>query len=474
MVPMLRARMEARGVAKEHIGNLIAQLYSGKVDRRDFVKRATAAGLSAALAGQVVGRFSQVSAQDGTAVAGEKATDIGAAGHSHMTDTSKGMIKVYSSWPLTGSYDVLGNDAVAAVRMAFEDFGMAAGGFAIEYEALDDGSAANNGGPDAAKETENVNRVVSDSDAMVYLATYNSGMAKISIPITNAAQPGPLAQISYANTYPGLTKAIADGGTEEGEPDVYYPTGIRNYMRTCPADDIQGAAGANWAFSEQGRTKAYVLHDKSLYGQGVAKVFELSFKALGGEILGFEGYTPGDGNYVSLVTKIADMGPDIVYVGATVDNNPSKLLQDVRSVMSTDDVIYLGSDGQINQRFIDGAGEAAEGAYVTFAGLPPNELKGPGKDYLDRIQTILGHLPDAYAVYGYECAVVVIQAIDRVGEKDRAKILDAMWNTTEFRSLLGGQWSFTDTGDTDATIMSVSKIENASFVWQKDIAPATT
>ena len=66
--------------------------------------------------------------------------------------------------------------------------------------------------------------------------------------------------ISYANTYPGLTKAI-EGATEEGEPDLYYPSGKRNYMRTVPADDIQGAAGANWAYETKGARKAYILDD---------------------------------------------------------------------------------------------------------------------------------------------------------------------------------------------------------------------
>ena len=74
-----------------------------------------------------------------------------------------------------------------AIRMALEDFGNAAGGFALEYEALDDGIAANQGGWDAGKEAENANLVVNDPDVMVYIATYNSGAAKISIPILNQA-----------------------------------------------------------------------------------------------------------------------------------------------------------------------------------------------------------------------------------------------------------------------------------------------
>jgi len=453
----------------QRFDELIDQLRARRIDRRSFMVRAAALGLSGAAIAAGLNRAGGTSAQDATPgaspAAGTKATDIGAPGIAHITDTSKGTIKLYSSWPLTGTYDQIGGDAVEAVNMALEDYGNAAGGYALVYEALDDGTAANNGGWDPAVETENANRVINDPEAMVYLATYNSGAAKISIPLMNAV---PMAMISYANTYPGLTKAIPDA-TEEGEPDVYYPSGTRNYMRTVPADDIQGSAGANWAFNKQGRRKAYILHDNSLYGQGVARVFQLTFERLGGEILGFDGYDEAAPDYQSLMTSIADTGPDILYCGATVDNNASKLIQDMRGLMPVEDVIFLGPDGLINQAFIDGAGGDATGAYLTFAGFPPSALQGPGADYATRITERLGHPPDSYAVYAYECIAVVVQAIDKAGVNDRAAILEAMLATEGFNSLLGGSWSFTESGDTDALTMSVSIVENDDFKFLENI-----
>ncbi len=451
-------------MAKEYIADLVAQLNMRKISRRDFAKRAAAAGLSATLIGQAI-RVADVRAQDSM----PESTKIGAPGIPHIADTSKGKIKLYSSWPLTGSMETIGNDAVAAINLCLADFGGAAGGFALEYEALDDGVAANNGGWEAAKETENVNKVINDDDAMVYMATYNSGAAKISIPITNQAG---MVQISYANTYQGLTKNIP-GAVEEGEPDVYYPTGKRNYCRVCPADDIQGAAGANWAFNEGGRKKAYVLHDNSLYGKGVAAVFKDQFAKNGGEVLGFEGYDPKAGDYQALMTSIADKGPDLVMAGATVDNNAAKLVQDLRGVLSNDDCMFIGPDGLINDAFVQGAADAAEGAYLTFGGYPPDkllELGGPGADYVKRVSEKLGRNPDAYAVYGYETAVVVIQALDKVGEKDRGKILDAVMGTEGFNSLLGSTWSFTETGDTDSSIIGLSKVVDGKITYQKSIS----
>ncbi|MBA2598903.1 MAG: branched-chain amino acid ABC transporter substrate-binding protein [Chloroflexia bacterium] len=428
---------------------LLDQLQRGAIDRRTFMVRAFALGVTGSAVASGLSRVGLAAAQD------ESATSIGNPDIEHITTTDKGVIRIYSSWPLTGAMDQTGGDAVEAVRMALSDFGNAAGGFALEYEALDDGIAANNGGWDAGVESANANTVISDPDAVVYMATYNSGAAKISIPIMNEAG---MAMISYANTYPGLTKAI-EGATEEGEPDTYYPSGKRNYMRSVPADDIQGVAAANWAYESKALRKAYVLDDQSLYGHGVAQVFNNAFAELGGEILGAEGYDPKAPDYQALMTKVADMGPDIVYVGATVDQNPAKVLLDMRSLMPRDQVVFMGADGLINQAFIDGAGDAAEGAFVTFAGFPPAELTGPGADYATRITEILGHSPDSYAVYGYECMVAVIQAIDAVQEKDRAAILDALFATENFKSLLGITWAFTETGDTDALTMVVNEIK---------------
>ncbi len=458
--------------SKESVPALIASLYQGSIDRRSFMMRAGAAGLSVGLIGQVIGRYDAV-AQDATPAAPATAMEIGMPGIEHITDTSKGTIKLYSSWPLTGAMDRTGNDAVSAIQLALEDFGNAAGGFAIEYEALDDGVAANNGGWEAGKETENANKVVNDPDAVVYLATYNSGAAKISIPITGAAG---MAQISYANTYQGLTKNIP-GAVEEGEPDLYYPSGKRNYMRLCPADDIQGAAQANWAYNEMGRRKAYILHDKSLYGNGVAAVFQNVFTELGGEVLGFEGYEPLADDYQSLMASIADKGPDIIQIGATVENNAAKLLQDMRGVMSVDDVLFLGPDGLNNTTFVDGAADAAEGAYLTFAGYTPDKLLeqgGAGADYVTRMLARLEYENasdiDAYAVYAYEVAVLVIQTLDIIGEKDRTKFLDTVFATEGFVSLLGGVWSFTETGDTDSAIIGLAQVVDGALAFQKVIS----
>ncbi len=451
---------------------LVDKLRNGEIDRRTFMVRAAALGVGMATAQIAIW---DVAAQDASpeaeggasgAAAGLTPENLGVPGIEHSTDTSKGTINLYSSWPMTGASEQIGGDSAEAVRFAVEIWGNAAGGFAINYEALDDGIAANNGSWDAAKEVENATMVVNDPDAVAYIATYNSGAAEAAIPITNEAG---LAQISPANTASQLTKETPQN--PEGYPEVLYESGVRNYMRVVPADDIQGAAGANYAFNGIGAQTAFVLHDNQTYGLGVAAVFRDTFEQLGGEILGFEAFDPNAPEYQALMTRIASTGPAIVYLGAIVNLNASKLLQDMRLQMPADQVAFMGPDGLINQSFIDGAGGAAEGAYITFGGLVASALEdqgGGGAEWVQGMRDRVGHEPDAYSAYSFDCAVHVLQAIDAVGEKDRAAILDHMFNIEGFRGLLG-TYEFDENGDTTSGTISVSIVTDGQLVHEEVI-----
>src|SRR5688500_19250674 len=178
---------------------LIDQLQRGTIDRRTFMVRAIALGATGSAVMSALSGVGRVAAQEGSAAS------IGNPDIAHVEGTDKGLIKVYSSWPRTGSMEGIGVDALEAAKLAFADFGNMAGGFAIEYVPLDSGIAANNGGWDPGGESANANEAISDADCMVYMGTYTSGAAKSSIPTMNE---GGMGMISFANTYSGLTQEI--------------------------------------------------------------------------------------------------------------------------------------------------------------------------------------------------------------------------------------------------------------------------
>jgi branched-chain amino acid transport system substrate-binding protein len=375
-----------------------------------------------------------------------------AAAASQLTGT----IKIVSSLPRTGSSKGQTDTIVNSFKMALDEAGSKVGGATITYTDMDDATAAK-GAWDAAKEAENANTALNDADVMVYIGTFNSGAAKVSIPINCKAN---LGMISPANTYPGLTKKI-EGAVEANEPDVYYEGCKRNYTRVVPSDEIQGATAAKWS-KDLGATKAYILDDTELYGHGIAVVYANTAPKVGLQVVGGpEGIDSKASDYRSVAQKIRGSGADIVYFGGITQNNAGKLWQDLRSTLGNDFKL-MGPDGIYEQAFIDAAGPAADGTYITFGGVPPSKLTGAGAQWYTKYKQQFNSEPEAYAGYGYESMKVALDAIQRAGKKDRAAIRDAVFATKNFAGVLG-TWSFTDTGDTSLTAMSGRQVKGGAF-----------
>jgi branched-chain amino acid transport system substrate-binding protein len=362
------------------------------------------------------------------------------------------VMRFYSSLPLTGSSAAQNITVVNAINMAIEQKtkgGLICDGkFKVDYVSLDDATAAK-GQWDEAKEQENANKAVADPDAMAYLGTFNSGAAKISIPILNQAKP-PLGMISPANTNVGLTKLF-----NPGEPEVYYPTGERNYMRVVTADDIQGSVGAKWAKS-LGAKNVYILDDQQVYGKGLADVFENTAKEIGLNVLGRDGIDGKAADYKALAAKIKATNPQLIYYGGITQNNAGQLLKDLRAAGIK--ALFMGADGILEKAFVEAAGaDVANGALATIAGTPRNRLPAAGRKFYTDYQAKYKSAPEAYAIYGYEAASVILNAFSKVCAKDRQAILDAMIGTKNFKGVLG-TWSFTPTGDTTLSDMLGNRI----------------
>jgi branched-chain amino acid transport system substrate-binding protein len=364
------------------------------------------------------------------------------------------VIKIISSLPRTGSANSQSQTMVNGIRMAIEEAGGKIGDFTIAYEDWDDASPER-GQWDPAVEAANAQKAVQDPDIMAYIGTYNSGAAKIAMPTLNKAS---LVMVSPANTYPGLTKP---GTGEANEPQVYRPSGKINYFRVVPADDIQGEVAAEWA-KELGVKKVFVLHDRELYGKGVADVFKRACARLGIQVVGYEGIDPKAANYRSLVTKIKSTDADMVYFGGTTQTNAGQIAKDL--VAGGAKVKLMVPDGCREQALIESAGKdnLDDRTYVTFGGLPPSQLQGRGKEFYEKYKKKFNAEPEAYAVYGYEAARVVLEGIKRAGKKDRAAITDAIANLRDFDGVLG-KWSFDQNGDTSLKVMAVEEIKDGKF-----------
>ncbi|MGH6960067.1 MAG: branched-chain amino acid ABC transporter substrate-binding protein, partial [Dongiaceae bacterium] len=280
-------------------------------------------------------------------------------GVSACAPASGGTIKIYVSLPLQNPQ---GASTQKAIALAVKQAGQRAGAFQVVLVSKTDGDES--GHSVGASEEANAREAVADPDVMAFIGPLDSDMAHISIPITNR---GGLAHISPSNTASDLTKS----GFSPGRPGEFYPTGRRNYFRTCPTDDAQGPAAAAWA-RELGYQSVYILDDGEVYGAGVADQFELKAGDTGIAVLGRE--TIDAAGVSAALGRIAEADPDLVYYGGYTENGAPLVITQMREMALRAD--FMVPDGAADAQFLEKAGAAAEGVWSTLVGVPPAQLSG--------------------------------------------------------------------------------------------------
>jgi branched-chain amino acid transport system substrate-binding protein len=363
---------------------------------------------------------------------------------------------IASDLPLQGAGRAQNIDMQKAIQFVLDkQFHFKAGKYRVGYQGCDD-STAETGAWDAAKCTSNGRAYASDTSVIGVMGTFNSGCAKLIIPLANRAPGGPLGMISVANTAVGLTHTAP--WTSPGEPGVYYPTGKRSYVRVASSDDYQGPAAAFLLQSKafklaQGKKftaikDVYVIHDNQTFGKGVAEAFRLQAEKLGMKVLGFEPWDAKATSYEAIANHIKATGADAVYLGGIVCNNGAKLLKDLRAVLGPNPV-FVGPDGWTPYSATLAAGSAAQGMYVSYAGLPLERVGPTGKRFIRAFSRYLHlkkkELPPPYSVYQAQGAQVLLNAIKR-SNGTRASVTSQLFKTHVKNGIMG-TFHFDKNGD---------------------------
>jgi branched-chain amino acid transport system substrate-binding protein len=382
-------------------------------------------------------------------------------------------IKIYASWPMQGTMIPEGTAMLNASKMALDEVNSTVAGYKLELVFLDDASPTT-GSWDGTVEANNAQKAIADDQALIYFGTYNSGAAKISMPLTNKAG---MAQITPANSYPGLTKT----GYAPGEPDIYRPTGKVNYFRTFGADDFQGASGAAWAKC-LGFKKVYILDDRQLYGKGIADVFEKSAKSIGLDVAAHDGIESVNIDFRALLTKVKASGADLVYFGGLSDSGGPQILQQMDSQglikagvkMLSDDAMYSDAViAAVKPDMLNG------NLYVTFASPALDQLPTEvGKAFYKNYKAKYNADPIGWSIYAYNSMLVILDSIKRAAPKidaaadvtaKRAAVLDAMAATKDLQGV-SGNITFDKNGDPTTYLMSGFLFKDGKYVWQKNIS----
>jgi branched-chain amino acid transport system substrate-binding protein len=354
-------------------------------------------------------------------------------------------IDIYSSLPLQGAVNVQTVPLVNGIKLALAQAGGKAGQFTVNYSSLDDSTATSAATTcDLNQSQANARKAATDSKAVLYIGEFNSGCSKVTIPILNQAG---VPQISPANTYVGLT--TNDPGSAPGEPQKYYPTGKRTFLRIVPRDSIQAEAG-DIAMKQAGCTRVAVANDKTAYGAGLATQVGLHAKENGLTVTGNTALDPTSPNFRAFASSIKGQGVNCVYTGF----NPTgevELAKDINAAIPTAKI--FGGDGVCSSAVTNPAkgGFPKSIAPLFFCTQPALDLSAypGGKDFLAAYKAKYGVSdPEPYSIYGYEAMKLGLSTIAKLGANGDSKsaVLAALFATKNYHGAIG-TYGFDANGD---------------------------
>jgi len=289
-----------------------------------------------------------------------------------ISNGKKPDLLIASDLPLQGPAGAAPRADADAIRLVLRQHGFRAGRFTVGYRSCDE-STAQTGNFENRRCAANANAYAQAKKLVAVIGPWSSYCAQIEIPTLNRAPGGPLAMISPTNSYAGLTRSggLPPPNGYRGEPEVYYPTGVRNYVRLLPGDDLLAVADAVLA-RRLGLQSVYVVDDGSDFGKGlVADPFRRAAKKLKLPVAGSATFDPAAASYASLANRVARSGAEGVVIGGSPFEGGDRLLKALRARLGARETIMAGFFFAAPvPEVLKRAGSAARGVYVATNDLP--------------------------------------------------------------------------------------------------------
>jgi len=333
-----------------------------------------------------------------------------------------GKIKIAVQGPLSGEQSAFGEHIKLGAQLAVEEAVKAfkALGYDLILVPYDDQAKPEVG-------VANARHIVADPDVLVLVGHYNSGVA---LPASEVYKESMLAMISPANTATEIT-------------DRRYP----NVNRVCGRDDVQAPVGARFVAQDLKLKSVYIIHDKTLAGQGAAAIFRDEAKKLGLNVLGYEG-TEERANFSAMITPLKAKNPGLVYFAGPYHQG-GLLLRQLREKGAN--AKFMGPDSLDSAEMVKIAGRSVVGSYYTSVAGPPDAYPETAA-FAKKFKQRFGKDIESFGMYGYDATGVGIKAMEgwlqaNPGKKPtRADVSTAVRKLKGFKGITGSI-EFNNKGD---------------------------
>lgn len=323
-------------------------------------------------------------------------------------------IKIAAMYNLTGAQASLDAPSANGAKLAAKEINAAGGVLGRKLELV-----VYDGKTDAATIGKAASQAIESDKVVAMFGFSDTDMALAAAPI--AAKAG-IVFVTSGATSPKLPEQV---------PDYLY--------MACFGDNVQGAAGAEYAIDSLKAKTAYLLVDKGMeFTLLLAKYFKERFTELGGQVVLEDTYQTGDKDYSAQITKVKRLStpPDILYISSG-PNDAGTIVKQFRDAGV--DKPILSGDGFDTPLLPQIAGKGADNTYFATHSLMDATLGTDAvKKFIAAYQAEYKTAPEnAFAGLGYDTVKLIADAIKRAGSDDPKAIREALQKTTNLAGVTG-------------------------------------
>ncbi len=167
----------------------------------------------------------------------------------------------------------------------------------------------------------------------------------------------------------------------------------------------------------------------------------------------YEGVGAGEKDFAALVSKLKDVGAEVVYWGG-VHTAGGLVLRQMRDQGLN--AVFMSGDGIASDEFAAIAGPGAEGTLMTFG--PDPQKRPEAKEIIERFEA-REYKPEAYTLYSYAAVQVIKQAAEQAKSLDPKKVAAATRSGKKFKTVIG-ELGFDKKGD-------ITRPDYVVYTWKK-------
>jgi branched-chain amino acid transport system substrate-binding protein len=377
------------------------------------------------------------------------------------SETTGNQLTVYSGLPLEGPSAEIAKQIEGGEKLALSQAGGHVGSFKVSYTSLDDVNPVT-GQPSPGESSAAAAQAAKDTSTIAYLGDYGSEATAVSLPIINEAG---ILQVSPFSPYVGLTSS-EDAGQDE--PQRFYLSGKRNFIRLAPGDQAQAEAQARLMRS-LGLNSVYVLDDQAPFEMPLANLVAKDAAQEGVTVAGHDSIgLAAEANYAGELEKILASHAQGVFLAAGAGPGAVNLWQRLHAANPR--LVLLGTSSLANEAFTSEIGAAGAVTYLTTPVLAENLYPPSARRVLATYTRTFHREAGPWVLYGYEAMDGVLDAIRRAGAlgNNRADVIRSYFSTRDRDSVIG-RFTVLENGETTLSTYGVDIVKAGRPVFSRAI-----